>query len=471
MLRVALAGAVLVLAQGVIQAQTPTENICAVPLRSALMTVKVNTAGGASASASTAWQCGFKFNSHDEAIKAGLDVDTVVYGVPLKIGGKYDKAVVDRWKEENCSKSTQSASFESATYGYLKEVAPGAMRAYESCLVTTYDKGALICELTREPAVLKVKWKRVDGELDSAAPRVERITTTNGTCEPMATDRRVVIDGGVGTTCTTLPKRDMAVLVETTRGMCAPVSKYPRQVFAVAGVLRLDGDRVIAADVIDFQPGSSIVTNGNSLTLTADEVRIVGGGAQIVSFDSTTDAGRVTGTSGRNGGTLLMRANRLIAESDFRIDLRGQDGVDGVAGAAGSPGAPGTNARGRGLQGIRGCGGGNDSSPGAQGGPGTDGKPGGPGGNGGVVVVQIKEGTDGGLSRIIAVGGNGKTQGGRGGIGGAIGVGGPGGPGGSGDGGHDGCGGRGGSGPGPKGPDGLRGTDGPTGSPGSISVS
>lgn len=50
MLRAALAGAVLVLAQGAIQAQIPTENICAVPLRSALMTVKVNTAGGASAS-------------------------------------------------------------------------------------------------------------------------------------------------------------------------------------------------------------------------------------------------------------------------------------------------------------------------------------------------------------------------------------------------------------------------------------
>lgn len=464
--------AFLVLMPLAIQAQALSDNICALPLRSALMTVKVNTAGGSAASAATAWQCSFKFSSHDEAIKAGLDVDTVVYGVPLKVGGKFDKKVVDQWRDENCSKSTQNASFESSSYGYLREVAPGAMKAYEACLVATYDKGALTCELTREPALLKIKWKRVEGELPSAAPKIQRITPTNGSCEPMLSADRTVLEGGVGTTCTAQPKRDMAVLVETDRGMCAPISKYPRQIFSVVGSLRLDSDRQVVSDVIEFQSGSVIITNGNSLTLTADEVKIAAGGAQIVSFDSVTDANRVAGTSGRNGGALLIKANRMLAENDFRIDLRGQNGVAGLPGGNGGTGAPGTNARGRGLQGIHGCGGGNDSTPGAQGGAGTDGKPGGPGGNGGVVVVQVLEGADGGgLSRIIAVGNNGRTLGGRGGVGGSMGIGGAGGPGGSGDSGNQGCGGRGGSGPGPKGPDGLPGPDGPPGASGSISIS
>jgi len=133
------------------------ESICAAPLQQALMTVRSSSVGQSGSEASTAWQCSFTFSSHDEAIKAGLSVGTVVYGVPLKVGGTFDHNTVDQWKQQNCSNNARSASFQAATFNYLREVAPGAMNAYVQCIEAHNNTSALSCSLTREPPALVVK--------------------------------------------------------------------------------------------------------------------------------------------------------------------------------------------------------------------------------------------------------------------------------------------------------------------------
>ena len=432
------------------------------------MTIRQTGNATASSQASTAWQCSFKFSNHDEALKAGLNVDAIVYGVPLKVGGTFDKATVDKWREENCSKSSQSASFEGATYSYLREVAPGSMAAFASCVESFQDKSALACTLTREPGMLNLKWRRLAGEKDNAAPVLQRLMVVNGSCNPGVPAGKVIFEGGVGSPCTAEASKDLLVMAETSRGICSVIAAYPKRVFSVAGVLTLDGDRTISSDIIEFSTNSRIVTNGNALTLNAPELRIKSQAA-ISSFISRLPSGPA-GTPGDDGGTLVIKTEKITG-GDLRIDLSGQDGVPGADGAPGGTGAPGSNARGRGLQGLRGCGGGNDASAGAPGGPGGDGTTGGAAGNGGVIVVQVTgEAAQDSLSRLLIVSRDGKTLPGSPGRGGSPGPGGQGGPGGAGDGGHDGCGGRPGASGGPPGPSGRPGDTGSVGRPGSISL-
>ncbi|CAB3754748.1 hypothetical protein [Paraburkholderia humisilvae] len=201
------------------------DSICAAPLRAALMTVRSSDANTSSSAAATAWQCSFKFSNHDEAIKSGLQVGVVVYGVPLKVGGTFDKNAVDSWREKNCSKSSQDTSFETASYSYLREVAPGAMKAFSDCIIAKNDTGAIACDLTRDPGRLTIKWRRTDGELPSAAPKVQRVMVTNGTCSPGIAPGTAVSEGGTGTPCVADAKKDLMVLVDTDRGLCPVVAK------------------------------------------------------------------------------------------------------------------------------------------------------------------------------------------------------------------------------------------------------
>lgn len=255
-------------------------------------------------------------------------------------------------------------------------------------------------------------------------------------------------------------------MVQTDRGVCTAVAAYPKQVFNLVGTLSLDGDRQIVADVVEVGDGAKVLTNGRSLSIVADELRL-GGSAEILAFDKTQKA-RQAGDAGMSGGALLLAVGDVLGGHTLRIDLSGQDGVQGATGAQGAQGAAGRNARGRGLQGIRGCGGGHDSTPGAQGGQGGPGGAGGPGGNGGTVVVQVRERQS--FARLNIVSKDGATTPGKGGAAGARGPGGPGGQGGAGDGGHDGCGGRGGSPNGPQGAEGPLGNPGADGKPGSITL-
>jgi hypothetical protein len=446
-------------------AYSSDESICAAPLSAALLTVRTTSQDSDQNAASTAWQCSFSFSSHDEAIGAGLQVGAVVYGVPLKVGGQFDKKTVDQWKTSNCSRSASSSSFKEATVQYLREVAPGAMGAFSRCIGDHQDKSAVTCSVARESGQFAISWRKLNDEPKTAAPVVTRILVANGTCASGIA--HIVPEGGTGTLCTPTPGKDLVVMVGTTRGLCTATAPYEKSTYPIVGTLTLESDKEIAADVVEFRSEGRIVTNGHSLRIQAAELHMDGNGG-IIAFASRSDQ-RAPGTSGRSAGSLIIKAGNITG-SDLRIDLTGEDGAPGQNGGDGKRGPRGGNAQGRGLVGLS-CGGGHAATPGGSGTAGGDGGNGGNGGNGGVIVVQLVGTTNqAAISRLNIVSSDHKTIAGSGGAGGNGGVGGAGGDGGGADSGSDGCGGRGGANPGPKGSDGKRGTAGSQGSPGPITI-
>jgi hypothetical protein len=442
------------------------ESICAVPLNAALQTIRTTSQASDQNAATTAWQCSFQFSSHDEAINSGLQVGAIVYGVPLQVGGKFDKKTVDQWKSSNCSRSASSSSFQQATVQYLREVAPGAMGAFATCISDHQDRSALTCTIARDTGQFQISWRKLNDEKPAAAPIVQNVLVANGTCQPGIAHS--VPEGGTGTLCAATPGKDLVVMVRTSRGVCTATGIYNKSQYPIVGTLILNSDKQINADVVEFKSAGRIVTNGHSITIQTGELHMDGNG-EIIAFDAPT-AQRPPGTAGRSGGSLLIKAGNITG-SDLRIDLTGEDGAPGKNGENGKKGARGGNAQGRGLIGLSGCGGGHAATPGGSGTPGEDGTSGGNGGNGGVIVVQLVGALNQtALSRLDIAGKDNKTIGGVGGAGGKPGLGGPGGDGGSGDSGSDGCGGRGGAGAGPKGADGKPGGPGSLGSPGSITT-
>jgi hypothetical protein len=204
-------------------------------------------------------------------------------------------------------------------------------------------------------------------------------------------------------------------------------------------------------DELHLGQGSTIITNGTTLKIRANE--LVSDQGSILSFAQTslnppTAVPGRSGFDGRDGGQVFFDVDRL--EGQLRVDLRGQNGGEGGNGLPGIPGAPGPRGS-NGVDSFVGCAhGGTDGAPGSPGSAGGPGGAGGKGGNGGSVFLHagiIKQ------ARQITL----SSLGGEGGAPGNGGPGGQGGPGGEGGSGSAFCGGGHAAG---------RGTDGPPGAPG-----
>lgn len=443
------------------------QQICAAPLRAALMTVKHGATNTQNRSAETAWQCSSQFSTHDEAINSGLDVGAVVYGVPLKVGARFDKKNTDAWKSENCSKSARSADYLAASYDYIREVAPGSMRAFSECIKDNRIAKALTCDISKA-GVLEVKWRRNEGEPENAIPRVIRFMPSGGSCDRTFAKGEKVLEGGIGTPCTATPRMTFSVLTETTRGLCTAVLSYDTVSFTVAGKINLSDAKSIEADVVDFADGADVVTNGNKFTVSAAEIRI-NGNAKIRSIDGPRSA-RPAGDDGRSGGTVILQAKQVTGGGRLEVNLPGEDGIEGKAGNPGAVGKPGVGGAGNRPVWLQGCVGARNGTDGRPGDPGGNGGNGGRGGDGGNVVLAIESGLrNGAISRIEVINAGGLIPAGKGGAGGAAGSGGPGGAGGAGGAGGDGgCGGSDAGSNGPAGAPGQPGQRGADGSPGRV---
>ena len=202
---------------------------------------------------------------------------------------------------------------------------------------------------------------------------------------------------------------------------------------------------------------STIITNGNILTLMVN--KLVSNGGKIISF-SDKDRKAAVGADGASGGTagnpgVPGDSGGVVSihviqdwEGTLSVDLSGQEGGDGgkgIKGLTGQSGVKGANAV---SDGIYCRAGGQDGSSGGQGYPGGNGGQGGAGGQGGVLYLfRINEEVGQGLYNFV-------SNGGPAGLSGEPGEGGDGGPGGEGGNGSGPC--SGGHG-GPTGPQGGRG--------------
>ncbi len=82
----------------------------------------------------TAWQCNSNFKSHNEAINGGLDIGTVIYDVPLKIGGTFDKTQVDKWKETHCSDKSRVVDTKTLLELTKTDLLPADVHLYDICV-------------------------------------------------------------------------------------------------------------------------------------------------------------------------------------------------------------------------------------------------------------------------------------------------------------------------------------------------
>lgn len=122
-------------------------------------------------------QCVENWSSHDEAIQSGISIDTKIYGVPLKIGGSFDKDKVNEWKSNNC-KSTDINIDDQKKYSIITKYVPeGVFESYEACLKFQKDEEkGLKCWANAETdqyVSFAAKWSFPDGT-DTSLPKVIR---------------------------------------------------------------------------------------------------------------------------------------------------------------------------------------------------------------------------------------------------------------------------------------------------------
>jgi len=125
----------------------------------------------------TSRACSEQWSSHNEAIKSGVSVGTVIYGVPVKLGGTFDKDKVKAWKSKNCSSELMHLD-DSKRYTLIRKFVPDRVfESYEACLAFEKDQTpGLKCWANAETddhVSFAVKWSFPDGT-NTELPRVVR---------------------------------------------------------------------------------------------------------------------------------------------------------------------------------------------------------------------------------------------------------------------------------------------------------
>jgi hypothetical protein len=405
----------------------------------------------ASKDAFTAWQCTTNFSTAEQAMNAGVSIGVPIYDVPVQIGGTFSDSQKQSWKSAHCSNNTSEQQSFSNLVIAMKQAAPDILQAWTRCIETTCGSqhAALACSVTSREggAIFRANWLRTAG--DNTAPKVQFFRCYDAKCDPPIQKNQTITEAGVAVKCDVPVNQEGVIILQTTRGTCAPTASGRTSLETVSGKQTLTAAKNYKAQKVVFSSDAVLVTNGNRLTFEASEIELQGA-PKIISYEQGTG-------SGRSAGPILIKADRLTGTS-LDVENTGENGAIGSGGAAGSPGGKGQQGYQRDWD-ITGCHGGSNGRPGGQGGSGADGAPGQAGGNGGTVIYDVASGLkSGAIPRLVI-----KTDGGKGGSGGAGGPGGPGGPGGDGAPGTAKCGG---TDAGPAGPQGTPGRAGPTGADG-----
>ncbi|MBF0537018.1 MAG: hypothetical protein HQL03_02060 [Nitrospirae bacterium] len=122
------------------------------------------------------WLCTTDFNSHNEAINAGVSVGVPIYGVPVRFGGTFSREEKDTWKHTNCSDRASSSEYSLKYSLLIRKVEPKVLETWLSCikLINSFNPG-LKCSLDDNDKInsfFSVKWNRLD-DLDIELPVVK----------------------------------------------------------------------------------------------------------------------------------------------------------------------------------------------------------------------------------------------------------------------------------------------------------
>jgi hypothetical protein len=443
--------AVLITAASFVHAQNPDCQECrAVLVGGVFNTTNINKTQAAH-NAFTAWECTTNFSTADEAMNAGVSIGVPIYDIPVKIGASFSNSQKSTWKSAHCSNNTSESQSFSNLVVAMKQVAPEILQAWTRCIENSCGSAhaALACSVTSREggAIFHANWLRTAG--DDASPKVQFFHAYDAKCVPPILKSQIISEAGVALKCDVPVNKEAVLILQTTRGTCAPTASGRVSLETISGKVSLTSPKNYKAQKIVFSSDAILVTNGQRLTLESSEIELQGA-PKIISYESGTG-------TGRSAATILIKADRITGTS-LQIENTGENGAKGADGVGGSPG-PGGQQGYQQTWDITGCHGGSPGRPGGLGGTGGDGAQGQAGGNGGTVIYDVGSGLQSGAIRRLVIG----TDGGQGGPGGAAGAGGPGGPGGQGAPGTATCGGTNAGSPGPQG---APGRPGPTGAGG-----
>ena len=314
-------------------------------------------------------QCASSFNTHAEAQNAGFGLTVPVYGVPVTLNGTFSTSQRDTWKQTNCSNEERQFDYDAQRRTVTEQVAAPIVTAWTACVAAAQANGrGLVCTAT-EPSAgeVDVTVRYIATQADASAPRVTSASAEGLQCSNQAPlqSGHAISFGGEVMHCTRTQNAGVfppaSVTINTTEGACvARLSERRPRERVISGTVVITGNySVMEADTIHFLTGSRLQVEA--------------------------------------GGTISIRANRIIVDDGALIQGNGAPGAPGTAGAPGCgfnrSCAPGEHA-------IRWTAGNDGDYHSANGdcsnGPNHPdrGRPGGSGGRGGagaIVVVRARE--------------------------------------------------------------------------------
>jgi hypothetical protein len=171
------------------------------------------------------WLYDMDFQTHDEAISSGLSVGFVVYGVPLQLGGKFDKQQKDQWRREHAQYENRNVSA-SEKYSILTStVSATLMNAWLSCEgweLANRVFGAVAVDRGGDTAEVQVFWNPIEGDL-GANPVVNSSEIAHGKRNsdgmPVVFDRGHELRKGISAALITREHgQPLSIVIQTTRG-------------------------------------------------------------------------------------------------------------------------------------------------------------------------------------------------------------------------------------------------------------
>lgn len=197
-------------------------------------------------------QCSSEYSSHAEAQAAGFELGAEVYGVPLTLGGKFDKNASKQWKKDHCEAEDYKYSSDDQL-SFVKQYAPPEFfNSFNTCLNFCADKNrsGISCwadSPTSEHITVAVKWQPFDG----AGSPVVNSSLVDGAYNPtLRPGSRDLLPAStilpVGTTMVPLIKSTgkafVYATIDTSLGDCQVTSRPPAEYdieFSIGGMIKV----------------------------------------------------------------------------------------------------------------------------------------------------------------------------------------------------------------------------------------
>jgi len=169
-----------------------------------------------------------EFSSHQDAIDVGISVGTIVYGVPLQIGGTFTKEQKDEWKTINESYRSDHIQQANKYFALMKFASYDILQSWVRCIEITRPSkqglNAWIEETGNNSAVLHITWIPSAGD-EGPNPIVKGSSIIGGSRSDNSSDKALpdnfqLLSGAVGNRVllNRKPNENLIVVINTTRG-------------------------------------------------------------------------------------------------------------------------------------------------------------------------------------------------------------------------------------------------------------